>query len=543
MSKWEGSMNSIIYNPLEEYENRIKDIHLKKTNEFFENIAAQSNVNIEDNRKTVEEYNVYKENLTKLKKKLNLWRVLRVLMCISIVLIPVVVLKTTPKIQGLREEIAQADSKADELLVQAYDQMLPLNSLFTDRDALNIIHDTVPLLSFDTCFSVEKEADMKINYDFSVQNDDEESTIDVLSGDYNENPFLFENKVIHTMGTETYHGYKTISWTETYRDSSGKTRHRTRTQTLHASVVKPKPYYSTQVVLNYGSQGGAELSFSRDASHLERKSEKAIERYVKRGEKKLKRLTDKAIKENDDFTSMSNSDFEVLFDALDRTDEVQFRTLFTPLAQTNMVDLILSKTGYGDDFNFFKNRRINKIISNHSQGREINLLSNAYTSYSFDIIKDNFISKNTEFFKAVYFDFAPLLAIPAYQERPVHSLKPVPDYSQLCSLKECEALANAVDAQYVVHPNTKTHAILKSSFVSTKDNVDENCITAYSYDIEQRVDVVSVRGGDGRYHNVSVPWDEYLPLVEQNNFFIAKRENNIVSNVMATRNGLCIFKG
>ena len=535
-------MTSVIYNPLEEYEKKLKDAHSNATNTFFEKLVKQSNVNIEENRKTVEQYNTYKQNVVKLKKKLNWWRFLRVLMCISLVLIPVVVLKTTPKIRGLRDEIQQADQKAEELLAKAYDQMLPLNSLFSGRDALNLIQDTVPLMYFDDCFSVDKEADMKINYDFSAHNDDEESTIDVLSGEYNENPFLFENKMIHTMGTEIYHGYKTIHWTESYTDSSGKRRTRTRSQTLHATVEKPRPYYNTQVVLNYGSQAGPELSFSRDASHLEQMSEKAVERHIKKGEKRLKKLTDKAIKNNDDFTSMSNSDFEVLFDALDRDDEVQFRALFTPLAQTNMVDLILSKTGYGDDFNFFKKKRINKIISNHSQGRRMNLLPEEYTSYSFDIIKEKFVGKNIEFFKAVYFDFAPLLAIPAYQERPVHSLKPIPDYSQLYSLKECEALANAVDEQYVVHPDTKTQAIIKSSFVGSDGNVDETCITAYSYDIEQRVDVVSVLGGDGYYHNVSVPWDEYLPLEEQNNFFISKYENKQNTNVMATRNGLCIYK-
>ena len=255
------------------------------------------------------------------------------------------------KIKALRTEIEESDNRAEELLNEANNQMLPLNKLFTNRDALNIIESTIPLISFDSSFSVKQESDMKINYDFSEYNEDEQSTIDVLAGNYNENPFLFENKIVHTMGTETYHGYKTIRWTETYRDSSGKLRTRTRTQTLHATVTKPKPFYNTQVVLNYCSQGGPELSFSRDASHLEQKSEKEIERFVKRGEKKLKKKTDKAISQNSDFMSMSNSDFEVLFDALDRTNEVQFRTLFTPLAQTNMVALILSKIGYGDDFN------------------------------------------------------------------------------------------------------------------------------------------------------------------------------------------------
>ena len=173
-----------------------------------------------------------------------------------------------------------------------------------------------------------------------------------------------------------------------------------------------------------------------------------------------------------------------------------------------MVDLILSKVGYGDDFNFIKSKRANRIISEHSQERDIYLLPDNYTSYSYDIIKENFIGKNQEFFKAVYFDFAPIWAIPIYQERPVHSLKPIPDYSQVYSLKECE----------------------------------ETCITAYSYDIRKRVEVVSVYGGDGRYHDVSVTWDEYLPLEESKNFYISTEEIAADKKVIGRHNGLCIYK-
>ena len=123
----------------------------------------------------------------------------------------------------------------------------------------------------------------------------------------------------------------------------------------------------------------------------------------------------------------------------------------------------------------------------------------------------------------------------------MHSLKPIPDYSQQYSLKECEALANAVDASYVVHPNTKTQAILKSSFVGSQGKTDETCITAYSYDIEKRVDYVSVRGGDGYFHQVPVPWDEYLPLEASANFYISTQEDAQNNTVIASRNGLCIF--
>ena len=534
-------MNAVIFDPLEAYENRLKTQHLTKTEEYFETLVQRSGVDIQKNRETVSQYNTYKENLAKLKKKLNLWRFLRVLMCITIVLIPVVIWKTTPKIRALREEIQEADRKAEALLEEAYRQMQPLNGLFTDRDGLHLIMEAVPLLKFEHNFSVEQETDMRINYDFQGNDDCEESTLEVLAGNYNENPFLFENKLIHTMGTETYHGYKTIYWTETYRDSNGKLQSRTRSETLHATVTKPKPFYNTQVVLNYCAQGGPELSFSRDATHLHKKSDKAIERYVKRGEKRLERKSQRAIAQDDDFVSMSNSDFEVLFDALDRTDEIQFRTLFTPLAQTNMVDLLLSEVGYGDDFHFIKSRRTNRIVSDHSQGRAINLLANQYTSYSFDIIKENFIGKNTEFFRAVYFDFAPLLAIPMYQERPVHSLKPIPELSQHYSLKECESLANASDRKHMVHPDTKTQAILKSAFVQSKEHTDEICVTAHSYDIEKRVEIVSVHGGDGRFHNVPVEWDDYLPLEQQNTFFVSEEGQTQGQSIMARQNGLCIF--
>lgn len=535
-------MDSMIFNPLEEFDGKFKNLHLDHTEKYFEELVRQSKVDIEENRKTVKDYNDQKENLSKIKKKFNLWRFLRVLMIITLILIPLVVIKVTPKIKAMRSEIEQFNQKIEELLALAQRQMAPLNHLFTDRDALKIIEATIPMISFSPCFSADQEANMIINYDFNDHNNIEQSTVDVLAGHYNENPFLFESKLIHKMGTEVYHGYKVIRWTETYRDSDGKTRTRTRSETLHATVVKPKPFYSTQVLLNYCAQGGSDLSFTRDATHLEQKSDKEIDRYVKKGEKKLKKMTDKAIKQNQDFMSMSNSDFEVLFDALDRTNEVQFRTLFTPLAQTNIVDLIRSKSGYGDDFNFIKQNRTNRIISQHSQNRAITLLPSSYFSYSFDMIKENFISRNVDYFKAVYFDFAPLWAIPIYQERPVHSLQPIPEYSQKYSYKECEALSNKISSEYVVHPHTKTRAILKSSFVNSKHGVDEICISAYSYDIIPRVDFIPVHGGDGRWHNVPVPWDDYIPLEKTNRFFVATSELAQNHTIVAQRNKLCVFQ-
>ena len=535
-------MDRMIYNPMEEYEKKFQTLHLQNTENYFRELVSRSGVDAERNRQTVQQYLSCKEGTEKLRKKLNWLRFFRVLMCITLVLIPVVILKTTPKIKALREQIAQADQKAEELLAEARRQMEPLNCLFTAWDCLRLFEKTVPMASFETGFTAKQEEDMRINYDFTGQTNDQQSTMDLLAGHYNENPFLFENKRLHIMGMETYHGYKTIRWTETYRDSDGKTRTRVRTETLHATVTKPKPFYNTQVVLNYCAQGAPDLEFGRDATNLDEKNERQIARYVRKGEKKLRKKAEKALKTEDDFVSMSNTEFEVLFDALNRTDEVQFRTLFTPLAQTNMVDLLLSKVGYGDDFHFFKERRTNKIIASHSQGRPLMLQPNGYTSYSFDEIQSKFISLNTDFFKMMYFDFAPVWAIPIYQERPVHSLKPIPDLSQRYALKECEALANRLNPKEVVHPDTQTKAIVKASFAGAQNELDETCITAYSYDIHKRVDIVSVHGGDGRWHNVPVEWDEYMPLEMETRFYVTKEEFAQNQNILARHNDLCIFR-
>ncbi len=534
-------MNSMIYNPLEEYDKKFRDLHFEKTKEYLRTLVEQSGVNIEENRKTVAQCDEADNRLRKLRKKLTLWKALRVLMCITLVLIPLVIFKINPMIRELRAKIEQAEKEHAELLALAHRQMAPLNALFTDRDALKIIETVLPQISFAPCFSVDQEQDMIANYDFHDRDNNEQSTIDALAGKYNENPFLFEKRLIHKMGVETYHGYKTIYWTETYRGSDGKTHTRTRSQTLHAMVTKPKPFYHTQVVLNYCAQGAPDLSFTRDATHLEQKSEKEIDKYVKKGEKRLKKKTDEALRENRDFVSMSNTDFEVLFDALDRTDEVQFRTLFTPLAQTNMVDLIRSTVGYGDDFHFIKQKRTNRIVTHHSQGRAVNLLPSDYTSYSFDVIQNNFTTKNTSFFKAVYFDFAPIWAIPVYQERPVHSLNSIPDYAQKYSDKECEALANLVAKEHVVHPSTKTQAILKASFKGRKNVFDEISVSAFSYDIISRIDVVPMLGGDGRMHGVPVPWDDYIPLKATNRFLVGTQDAAGETPMIAKRNNLCMI--
>ena len=531
----------MIYNPQKEYDEALAKLHAEHATAHLDELVKRSGVDPAQNRKTVAECERCKASLKKLKRKLFWLRFWRVVCCITILLIPVVIWGLNPKIKALRAEIGKLDQRVNALYEQACAQMAPLNRLFTDRDALTLIEKTLPFMKFADCFTAEQEKDMRENYDFSERSGNEECAVDVLAGRYHENPFVFERKRVHRLGTEVYHGYLTIHWTETYRDSKGNMQTRHRTQTLHASVVKPKPYYHTQMLLHYCAQGAPDLTFSREDTHLENKSERAVGRYVKKGERKLKRKADKALRKNEEFTAMANTEFEVLFGATNRSDEVQFRTLFTPLAQTNMVDLILDPNGYQDDFCFYKKRRTNTVVTQHSQGRPLYLLASHYRSHSFDIIKNSFLTHNKTFFRQVFFDFAPLLAIPAYQERPVHSLKPLPDLSRRYSYMECEALANAMPRSLVVHPETRTEAILKSTYLGKNGTADEVSVRAYTYAIAKRLDFVLVLGGDGHMHSVPVPWDEYLPLESERRFLVGK-DTGERHTVAASRNGLHIYQ-
>ena len=117
-----------------------------------------------------------------------------------------------------------------------------------------------------------------------------------------------------------------------------------------------------------------------------------------------------------------------------------------------------------------------------------------------------------DFFKSVYFDFAPLLCIPAYQERPVSSLKPIEARMQKYSCRDYETVLNAINPSHIAHPDTKTNVIVKATCDANDNGTDRISVGAYSYDSLPRVDFVPVWGGDGRMHSVAVNWYEYIPL-------------------------------
>lgn len=552
-------MDQLILEPLKYYNDYAKERHKENLNARFDELVSESKIDVEANRATVKRYDdemakVLREDSRLRKYKLG-FGLLITLGIIGIITLIVGIYYTGKaptlgiglisgggvsifvgffiafrvirrRMREIEKTKAVYAARAAEIKAEAEAQMAPLNRLFSGLDTLKIIEKTMPEVKFDVTYGCSRERELIDKYDYIDMTDEDTSVTDMLSGTLFGNPFLFERYKSFGMGMHTYVGTKTIFWTETYRDSNGNLRQRTRSQVLTATLVKPKPMYHVSTHLGYGSQAAPDLSFSRTESDSDELSEKALAKRIKAGEKKLRRHAEKSAKGGGDFQEMANSEFEVLFGAKNRDHEVQFRLMYTPLAQNNTTDLLRSKDGYGDDFNFIKQGRFNIIKSIHAQGWNMDLSPMRYRSHSVDLSREAYLSFNENYFKSVFFDFAPLMAVPAYQAPPVDSMeKPTENYFSNFTSYEHEALANAIGERVFAHERTATDAILKTSLISSSAGEDRVAVTAYSFAAENRLDFVPTLGGDRRMHLVPVPWIEYIPIKRASEMIVKTAED------------------
>ena len=550
-------MNERLLEPLKYYETEGKATHEKNVNEYFDDLVTKSGINVEENHATVKKYKKENDILTGMDKKLSRYKTAKVFLIIGIVLgailtlisfvsfassvstgaillaIGVIMLvlcivflikKVNPLIKKTGEILEVQRKKVNEILNEAYRQMAPLNDLFDERDTITLMETTLPEINFEDSFSKEQEELFIKHYDFIDLESEECSMTKLLSGKFEGNPFLFCQCLMHELKSQTYHGTLLISWTETYRDNEGKTRTRRRTQTLYASVTKPKPFYHYNNYLAYGSQAAPDLTFSRAPQVKANMDEKDIEKKVRKGEKELKKKAEKAISNGGTFQEMANAEFDVLFGAANRNNEVQFRLMYTPLAQRNTVELIKSKTGYGDDFYFTKQNRFNIITTDHAQNWNMDTSPDIYTSYDVDEARRKFLEHNMAFFKTVFFDFAPILSVPAYLESPCKSLEKPDTYVSNYPYYEHEAMANAFDKAHFLPERGIGEGILKTQLIEKSGNTDHVAVIGYGYEAYDRVDFVPTLGGDGRIHGVPVHWTEYIPVQRTRNVEITSTE-------------------
>ena len=394
----------------------------------------------------------------------------------------------------------------------AWKLMAPLNRLFTWDVTVKLIEATVPRLKFDPYFAADRLDELHRQFDWDDSFNDGKSIIFAQSGVINGNPFVFGQYLDMEWGEKTYEGTKDISWTEWEEDEDGKSRPVRRHETLHAYVTKPIPVYSERKLLLFGNDAAPNLSFSREPSGL---SGGGLCDSIKK-KWRLSRLKaySRNLDDDSDFTLMGNHEFETWFHAKDRDHEVEFRLLFTPVAQMQMLNLMKDKVvGYGDDFTFIKQKKINVLYSEHLDKATIDTDPARFRNWDYDAAASTFISFNERYFKDAYFALAPLLSIPLYQQTRTHEdlWKDVLAWRP-ASFWEHEAVANYHGEDKFKHPKCITRSILKTQVVKSDGGESTIAVTAYGHAGIDRVDYKEVYGGDGHWHEVPVEWIEYIPV-------------------------------
>lgn len=534
-----------IYDPLDEYVNTFAPRFRQVAKDTFAQLSKEAGVDINANRQTCKQLYKAQGDLKSVKSKLcwtiflcvvmwggaigggiaiynmydsfESWEIVLIAIGIATALL-LLFWKIQPLIKRLKSERNGLIEKTTKLEKEAWQQMAPLNRLY-DWDILTrMMTQTVPKLEFDSYFTTQRLADLQEVYGWDGTFNQERSVIYSHSGLINGNPFVLCRTRKMEMGTKTYYGHKTIYWTTRERGSDGKMHTVRHSETLTASVTAPYPGYYEKTRLIYGNTAAPDLKFYRKQSGLANCEGSLSYRWQRRKlRKKSRDLT------NNDFAMMTNEEFEVAFDTSNRNSNQQYALLFTPLAQANMLKLLKDNSAsYGDDFDFEKNCMINTILPDHIQSIDLDMNPHQYQNFDYDKAEKDFYDINAQYFRAIYFCFAPLLCVPMYQQ--IRSQENIygRDMQRHSAFWEHEALANFWGQAHFKHPQCVTDCILKTKKEQTSGDSSSVTVYAYGYRVEQRISYITKWGGDGRTHKVPVYWDEYLPVTGQRRMDIAE---------------------
>jgi len=516
--------------PIKYYNYFLKDKHQENIEACLNEYVEKSGFNIDENKATVEAYNKASQKYDEISKKLSKKRgfstfllIVGIILCVIIVGIFMLIhrsKKVKPEIAELEQQLAKAEKEKNDLLNEAKTQTGKLLGALHDEVSIQLAEKTAPILDFDERCEPERVERMVNQFGFTEDEYDNHSTLVVQSGELNGNPFILAQTYVMNMVPKVYTGTLLISWTSVVHTKEG-TRTVHHTQTLTATVTKDHPVYTVQTQLILASDAAPKLSFKRTPAGLAGKSEKDVEKYVKKVEREDQKKAEKAIKKGTSFTKMTNSTFEAYLNATDRTNEVEYRLLFTPLAQKNICYLFSQAEPYGDDITFYKKGCINGLFSGHSKDMDYSGGTYNYDSYDYEVIKKKFTDYNTSFFQGLYYDFALFLSIPMFQQYTPHSYIAKPTTRNVSSY-ESECLINKLDVKMFAPKEANTDVIVTTKVVNKGKGYDDIKVVGHSFKEISKVDYVPTLGGDGRMHAVPVPYFIYEPVEAETDMVIYK---------------------
>ena len=121
--------------------------------------------------------------------------------------------------------------------------------------------------------------------------------------------------------------------------------------------------------------------------------------------------------------------------------------------------------------------------------------------------------ENEVYMKGIFYDLAPLLSIPLYQQMRDYDYKYTGNCPSYHTPYEAETLANFMKPDYFKPDDCDTSLILKASFITKLGKgVDLFNITAHGFTKIPQVAIIPKLGGDGRMHQVPVHYFIYEPV-------------------------------
>ena len=551
----------VIYQPKKMYNSMLKKQYHDTAASYFDDLCAKSGVSKEENAALVKQYNQANDKFNEALKARNKiagkktllivlavlsfiaaiagiflgtsdldyafvgWIMLGVGLVLAIAFILIEVMTVEKKLKAAQAIVDEAKKKKDEILAACYKNTAPLNDMLDWGAPQEIMEKATPIIDLDPIFMGDRLQALMEKFGFEEVTDPNQSVLEVLSGQIQGNPFVLEKVLDCHMYEKTYEGTLTIHWTTTSRDSQGRIQTHHHSETLHAYVKKPAPRYTAITQLVYGSEAAPHLKFSRTPVHAEKMNEKERQSFIK---KRIKKLDKEEVKDlgniSENFTKMGDDEFDALFGAYDRNNEVEFRLLYTPLAIRNTLDLMKNPEPYGDDFSIYKNKMITVVRSEHSQRFDYSSSPTNFMGYDLSKMKDEFVAYCDKFIMNLFFDLAPVISVPLYQiHKPYDYIFKTPYRSNFSSFEQ-ETLANGLDPMLFIPDGAGRDLplILKAESASRRGSGDSVRVNAMSFIEVPMVDYVSVFGGDGSWHSVPVHWIRYDEVHKISNMGIAK---------------------
>lgn len=523
-------MDKIINEPIREYRKKFSREIKIKAEKYFKKLIEENDIDREKNRETVSKFHKTLKKYNRIKSAITLYKIfgwififpilimvlimffrkiVTICMILACMFLGVIVVLFFVFAKKLKNRKTIVWNKVEELNDLAKKQAKPLINAIDCYIPIKIFNEVIPNVKLDFKFHRRKHEYMSQREALPFFSDNE-CVAGVYAGSVGENPFIIIKRRKQKMKKVPYSGSLDIYWqtVEEIEDENGEKTEEVviHNQTLRAMTWHEQPDYDTHVETIFSSPIAEELCFSREPFGVKKMSDKKVTRKIKSTYKKYKKKEIKNINIEKSLTLLENEDFEGLFGAFDRDNEMQYRELFTPLAQQNIVKLIRNREYEGDEFSFAKNGNLNLSINYSFQNIEFNLLDRKYCSMvDIDETEKSFKEFVSKFSKGIYMNLLPFLSIPAYQ-------KAVPRYSYKkdSELFDSDTYPSSLETEAIFCQNynignSDMPCICKATYVSKKQIEVE----VYGFDASWETEYVSCLGGDGLYHDVPVRWLKY----------------------------------